>query len=443
MPIKLSTLLNKVEELHFKENSETINKFYSFMKNNNSSERHIVNNLKVILNFENFFHPSKNLKEIDRQNIDAFLDSKIKSLEIDPEKRWITTWNHYLNHLKFFYRWVYNAYNEKNLSDKGFSDWVTPDFLKIKMKRTKRLSPYSQTKIWERDELLTIIKYESSKRNKAALSLFWDLDARNHEVTLLKIKNIRLKEKYGEGEVPHDAKTGSGPLLLTFSFPYVRDWLNDHPFRNELEARLICNQITGGPIKSDAMWTMMKQLRLRISRLVKTNEIRDTKEKEKLEYLLVTKKWNPYCLRHSSISWDSDYLPEYALKKKVRWSINSRQGARYIKNRMGNELKNRILEHNGIIIEETQKKKPSVLNCYRCDLMNIPENNYCSKCSYPLKPEAFDEVKEEENKKITQLEDKYREMDSILQTLLKAFTSVDEPGKQVIAKQLIESGTFN
>ena len=215
---------------------------------------------------------------------------------------------------------------------------------------------------------------------------------------------------------------------------------NPRLFKNKDEKD---NQITGGPIKSDAMWTMMKQLRLRISRLVKTNEIRDTKEKEKLEYLLVTKKWNPYCLRHSSISWDSDYLPEYALKKKVRWSINSRQGARYIKNRMGNELKNRILEHNGIIIEETQKKKPSVLNCYRCDLMNIPENNYCSKCSYPLKPEAFDEVKEEENKKITQLEDKYREMDSILQTLLKAFTSVDEPGKQVIAKQLIESGRFN
>jgi hypothetical protein len=38
--------------------------------------------------------------------------------------------------------------------------------------------------------------------------LFWDFDARNHEVTLLKIKHIRLREQYGEGEVPHEAKTG-------------------------------------------------------------------------------------------------------------------------------------------------------------------------------------------------------------------------------------------
>ena len=61
----------------------------------------------------------------------------------------------------------------------------------------------------------------------------------------------------------------------------------------------------------------------RIVRWVKSNEIKDIQEKEKLEYLLVTKEWNPYCLRHSAISADSDYLPEYALKKKIRWSMNS------------------------------------------------------------------------------------------------------------------------
>jgi hypothetical protein len=63
------------------------------------------------------------------------------------------------------------------------------------------------------------------------------------------------------------------------------------------------------------------------------------------------KKFNPYFIRHSAITSDSDYLPEYALKKKVRWSMNSRQGSRYIKSRMGNELKNKILVHNGIISE--------------------------------------------------------------------------------------------
>ena len=160
---------------------------------------------------------------------------------------------------------------------------------RIKKRVTKRLSPYLESELWELDELLLIIKYEPFKRNKAALALFWDLNARNHEITLLKIKHVRLRERYGEGEIPHDAKTGSGPILLTVSFPFVRDWLNEHPFRNEPDARLICNLLTGAPVKPEAMWNMMKQLRNRITRMF--GAINNDEERQELECLLKSKKW--------------------------------------------------------------------------------------------------------------------------------------------------------
>ena len=150
----------------------------------------------------------------------------------------------------------------------------------------------------------------------------------------------------------------------------------------------------------------MRQLKIRIKRLLDNNEITDTKELEKLQYLINTKKWNPYCIRHYSITNDSDYLPEYALKKKVRWSMNSRQGSRYIKTRLGNELKEKILEYNGIIDETASNKKPYILNCPRCELVNVIENKYCSQCSYPLKPEAYDELKNEEDKRFKEMEQK-------------------------------------
>ncbi len=320
----------------------------------------------------------------------------------------VTTWNDYLWRIKYFYRWLYNA-KEKGINAKSYESWTTPAFIDIKMRRTKRLSPYLEKEIWDREELFAIIKYEPYKRNKAALALLWDLDARPHEVTLLKIKHIRLKEKYGEGEIPHEAKTGSGPLLLTFSLPYIRDWLNEHPFKNEPEARLICNLLTGSPIRSDQINEMMKQLKKRIIRLIDSNKITDLQESEKLRYLLLVKKWNPYCIRHSAITADSDYLPEYALKKKVRWSMNSKQGSRYIKTRMGNELKNKILENNGIFIDPIKKQKPSVLNCPRCELTNALENKYCSKCSYPLTPEAFDQIKQSEETRFMEMEKRYAE----------------------------------
>jgi hypothetical protein len=151
----------------------------------------------------------------------------------------------------------------------------------------------------------------------------------------------------------------------------------------------------------------MKQLRQRIIRLLKNHSIDDPQEVEKLECLLKSKKWNPYCIRHSAITSDSDYLPEYALKKKVRWSMNSKQSARYIKSRMGNDLKQKILVQNGIISEQQVEKKPSVLNCPRCNLVNAIENKYCSKCSYPLVPSAFDEIKAAEEVRIKTMEQKY------------------------------------
>ena len=37
---------------------------------------------------------------------------------------------------------------------------------------------------------------------------------KTHEITLLKIKHIRLREKYGKGEISHEAKTGSCQIFL-------------------------------------------------------------------------------------------------------------------------------------------------------------------------------------------------------------------------------------
>ena len=76
--------------------------------------------------------------------------------------------------------------------------------------------------------------------------------------------------------------------------------------------------------------------------------------------------------------------------------MNSKQGTRYIKTRLGNDLKEKILQYNGIISESADKKKCSTIDCPRCDLLNQEENKYCSKCSYHLKPKAYEEIKESE-----------------------------------------------
>lgn len=417
MPVKLETSLKNIQLLGNTKNSELIHQFYLYLRSVNTSECYQNQNIKALINMAKFFGSDLEFNQISKkEEILSFLDTKIKNKEEDPDGKWMRTWNDYLQRIKYFFRWLYNEKlrQEKNEESLDPSDWVTPSFLKIKEKKSKRISPYLESEVWDKDDFHMIIKYEPLKRNKAALSLLWDLDARPHEISGLKMKHVKLKEKYGEGEIPFESKTGTGPILLTFSFPYVRDWINEHPFKNEPNASIICNQITGAPIQADAMNNFMRHLKERVERLIESNQITDEEEKERLNHLLKVKKWNPYCIRHSAITADSDYLPEYALKKKVRWSMNSKQGSRYIKRRMGNELKNKILEYNGIMTEELQKKKPLQSICPRCNLSNVLENKYCSKCSYPLKSEAFDEIKLSEEKRFADLEKKYSDKISAL-----------------------------
>jgi integrase/recombinase XerD len=236
MPVKLSTTINSLSSIPNPTNSALLYEFHKYMKSIGTSESYQNGNLMIMIYFARFLGDATDFHSVQKKDqVLSFLNTRIKGTEIDPDKRWIRTWNDYLQRINYFFRWLYNKRKPEvnGLEALPQSDWITPPFIQLTDKRTKRVSPYLESELWERDELLTVIKYEPYKRNKAALSLLWDLDARNHEVTLLKIKHIRLKEKYGEGEIPHEAKTGTGPILLTCSFPYVRDWLNEHPFRNE------------------------------------------------------------------------------------------------------------------------------------------------------------------------------------------------------------------
>jgi len=157
------------------------------------------NNLKAIMNFDGSLDSKTSFPEIQRRDqILIFLDSKRNSTEEHPDGLWITTWNHYLSHLKYFFRWLYNIHNNNKNNETidnagyplSYDDWKTPAFIQIKKNKTKRSSPYLETELRDRNELFCMSKYELSKRNKAALALFWDLNARNHEIALLKIKHV-------------------------------------------------------------------------------------------------------------------------------------------------------------------------------------------------------------------------------------------------------------
>ncbi len=420
MPAKLSTTLQKLE-LVSATNRVLLKDFYEYIQSkDHKSERHIISLLTLLISLDKFYcgipFTSINTKEQILKFLNhQYLPKEGKWVERnhDADGKYISSFNLYLGLLSVFFRWLTNR--SKSEED----DWETPFFLRIKHKKPLRSSPYGINDIWELKDVLTVVAYEPELRNQAIVTLLWDLDARSHEATALRIKDIILNEQYGEGIIPPNTKTGGGPILLTSSFTYVRDWINKHPFKNEPNARLICNLRTGAPIKSEAIWKVLNRLRKYIKRLVENGSIIDEQKKQKLEYLLRVKKWNPYCFRHSAITDDSDHLPEYAVKKKARWVMGSKQASRYIKNRMGDDLKNKILEHHGIKLANKQQQLVS-RTCGRCQYVNKLESKYCERvgCSYPLTQLALDEYKAAEQAKLQELINKSNlERDNTIQAL--------------------------
>ena len=153
MPIRLSTTVQKISSLPNEVNSLLLSEFYEYMKSNSVSESHQNNNLKMLIAFASYLG-SPNFIDINTsESITDFLNSKLKSIEDDPDRKCLTTWNDYLGRLKYFFRWLHNCRknssnnDNNNLAAMSQSEWETPVFVKIKEKKTKRLSPYSETEL--------------------------------------------------------------------------------------------------------------------------------------------------------------------------------------------------------------------------------------------------------------------------------------------------------
>ena len=80
MVAKLSTTIEKIQNLPNSSNSIILNEFLFYMKYNASSERHQNNNLIVMIEFSNYFGSNTSFYDINnkKEQIQSFLETKVK-----------------------------------------------------------------------------------------------------------------------------------------------------------------------------------------------------------------------------------------------------------------------------------------------------------------------------------------------------------------------------
>jgi integrase/recombinase XerD len=155
MPSTFASVVNRIESLSNEKNRELIRKFVDYMKSTDASEKYRKDNLYVTIIYAEYLD-DKDLSGVNqKQDIIGFLDTRRKDTTIDPDQRWIRTWNDYLQRIKYFMRRLHNS----NDTEVSISDWQTPSFAQIKKKKTSCLSPYAESELWERQDLLAAVKY--------------------------------------------------------------------------------------------------------------------------------------------------------------------------------------------------------------------------------------------------------------------------------------------
>jgi integrase len=350
------------------------------------------------------FHSHKSFNSMTKQEILNYLNSLRRPEAVDSTHKWIGSYNaRQMIFLKFF-RWLYNQ-EELDVTKR-----ITPPCMQgVKRLTRKEKSPYKPSDLWTDEEHELFLKYCPSNRDKAFHAMANDTSARPHELLNLKIKDIVFKRAANGiqyAEVLVCGKTKSRTLPLISSIPYVKEWLREHPLRNNPEAWLFISfsklNKLGQLTRDGLLKKYAEYYRDRYFRGLIVNPAVSERDKAYLKNLF-TKPWNLYIFRHSALTQKSQILKEHILRDHAGWSPTSHMPEVYL-HYFGTESSTTLLEAHGII--KTDKVKKDLLtpiHCPSCKESNKPDERFCISCKMVLKYDAYEQTLDEKQQRQTEI----------------------------------------
>ncbi|MGA6990109.1 MAG: hypothetical protein WBX81_06820, partial [Nitrososphaeraceae archaeon] len=207
--------------------------------------------------------------------------------------------------------------------------------------------------LWTLEDDLVFLKWCPNTRDRCYHAISRDLSARPQEILDLRIKDVVFRQVGNKhyAEVLVNGKTGSRHLPLIDSVPYLKEWVDKHPQRNNKNACLICSMnrsSVGGPLTRNSLLEIYSsQYKKKYFPMLLRNPTISNEDKQKIRDLL-RKPWNLYIRRHSSLTQKSKYLKEHILRQHAGWSPRSQMHLKYV-HYFGNESSESILQEYGIL----------------------------------------------------------------------------------------------
>jgi integrase/recombinase XerD len=411
------------------------------------------NTIQFIAELSKAIGIDKKFIDMTRDDVLSYLNKCRKPENEDPLHKWIGSYNTKLMALSRFFKWLHypNIEDPKRRNQLSALERRPDCIMGIKRLKRKEASCYKPSDLWTQKDDLVFLKWVINKRDRCYHTMARDLSARPHEILNLKIKDIVFKAAGNKqyAEVLVNGKTGSRHIPLIQSIPYVKDWLSNHPSRNNPNSPLFVGlgrNSMGNKLSVDSLYGIYKYYRKKyFPKLLEDNTI-SNEDKEKIG-TLITKPFNPYIRRHNALTEKSTKLKSSTLNQHAGWTANSNMAQKYI-HYFGNESSESLLEAYGIVTKnnipiDTLNPKISP----NCNEGNTQDARFYSKCKMIMSFEGYQEALESQSKKEDELKvmkEQFNAMQSQIQALIAAIGNTkDQIQVNNMASTLYQSGILN
>src|SRR6266487_3834458 len=449
---KFCELVLRDRERLSKENALTISEYIIAMKREINPR---LNSIRTAIQFLSELSKAvgiaKTFTDMIQEDILYYLDNCRKQEDKDPLHKWIGSYNTKFIILSRFFKWLYypDIHEPKRRNELSALERKPDCIIGIKQLKRKEISCYKPSDLWSQEDDLVFLKWVTNKRDRCYHTMARDLSARPHEILSLKIKDILFKTAGNKqyAEVLVNGKTGTRHIPLIQSIPYIKDWLSNHPSRNNSNSPLFValgKNCVGRQLSIIGLYQVYKYYKEDFfPKLLKDNTV-SNEDKEKIKSLLA-KPFNPYVRRHSALTEKSIKLKSNTLNQHAGWSMNSNMAQKYI-HYFGNESSESLLEAYGIVSKDSipiDRLNPKI--CPNCNEGNSQDAKFCSKCKMIMSFEGYQEALESQKEKadkLTIMEERFNSMQSQMQSLISTLGSMDQSTKNMLAKQLFENGGY-
>ncbi|MBI2546454.1 site-specific integrase [Candidatus Woesearchaeota archaeon] len=274
------------------------------------------------------------------------LNSKLCLMgEYSPE-----TLNDYRKVLKRFYKWF-----------KGNDEDYPPEVKWLKC--TRRLKDKKLVgSLITPEEVKNAIEACDNDRDRAFVALIYESGCRIGEMLTIQIKDFQFTRTYAKLNVR--GKTGERRIVILSSVPYICNYLNNHPNRDNPEAYL-WNSIS--PFHKNEPINYIGAVKL----------IRRVFDKAGIK-----KKIYPHLFRHSRATELASYLTESQMCNYFGWVMGSNMTAVYV-HTSGRETDSALLNYYGIKTDDVRSSKNQPIVC-SCGILNEFTNKFCKNCGKAL-----------------------------------------------------------